>query len=227
MAARMLNQGVYDLVEAGRLLGTSASHLITWANATSDGLDPVVEPSFDRAFSFVDLVSLRVALKLAEHGVSDADLRRGIAHLRQHFAVDRPLADAHVIHLLAVSGSAFLADLSAGAEQVAGEAGYVDVGKGRQGVFQEVVGLYLKKIQFGSDGKPESWAPAENVLLDPRIQAGAPCVAGTRIPTATIAELLVDGSVDEVAAEYGLSVDQVRDAAAFQANLDSGFALAA
>lgn len=226
MAATMLNQGVYDLVEAGRLLGSSATHLLTWANPSAQGLDPVVRPSFDRAFSFIDLVSLRVALELDGQGVPDGDLRRGITHLREYFDVDRPLATEHVIARIATSGSAFLADLSSGSDSVA-TPGYVDIGKGRQGVFQDVVRLYLRKVHFGEEGKPDTWAPADSVLLDPRIQAGAPCVSGTRIPTATIAELLADESVEEVATEFGLSVVQVRDAADFQQHLDSGHPIAA
>jgi len=218
MAGPTTNQGVYDVVEASALLGISVERLVSWANPTVGGLEAIVRPTFDRAFSFIDLVSLRVAVELAGNGVTDRDLRTGIAQLRHHFETPRPLAQAPVIEALATSGSSFLADL--------GE-GYLDIGKGRQGVFQDVARLYLRHIQFGSDGQPNRWAPSDDVLLDPLIQAGAPCVTGTRIPTTTISESLLDDTVEDVAHEFHLTIAQVRNAATFQQRLDAGYSLAA
>lgn len=222
MQARMLDRGVYDLDEISRLLAMPSAKVVAWANESADGLGPIVPPTFDRAFSFADLVSFRVALTISDHGVSDSDLRRGVALLREQFATNQPLADEHVIDRLAVSGKAFLAHLATD-----GPPDYVDLGKGRHGVIQDVIKLYLKRIRFSRDGSASAWQPTDSVLLDPRIQAGAPCVAGTRIPTKTISELLLEESVEEVAAEFGISAKQVRGAADFQASLDNGFALAA
>jgi uncharacterized protein (DUF433 family) len=87
--------------------------------------------------------------------------------------------------------------------------------------------LYLSRLSFDAAGVAMAWAPAPYVLLDPRIQAGAPCVAGTRIPTATIHALLDDESVDEVADEYGLTVEQVDAADKFEKRLEDGVGLAA
>ncbi len=218
MGVTMLNQGVYDLVEASALLGTSVDRLQTWANPTRRGLGPVVAPSFERAFSFVDLISLRVAIQISGAGVTNDDLRRGVAQLQQHFRVTQPLAQQQVIDRLATSGTSFLADL--------GE-GLVDIGKGRQGVFDDAVRLYLRKITFDPSGRAQRWLPAPGVLLDPRIQAGAPCIAGTRVPTATVAELADQETIDDVAADFGLSIEQVRDAVEFQQRLRDHEPLAA
>jgi uncharacterized protein (DUF433 family) len=218
MTVRLLNQGFYELPEASILIGEPAERVARWARPSSSGLAALVPPSFERAFSFVDLVSLRLVAELKRRGVADADLRRGVAVLRKHFEVDQPLAHRRVLDLLATSGSALLADLGDG---------WVDIGKGRQGVFETVVDLYLRHIHFGSNGLPERWQPADRVVLDPRVQAGSPCVVGTRVPTATIADLLASADAEDVALDFALDVADVLAAAEFERQLAQGSGLAA
>jgi uncharacterized protein (DUF433 family) len=218
MSATMLNRGVYDGAEAARLLGVSPSQVIRWATPSAPGLAPVVAPMFDRAFSFTDLVALRVASDLHKRGVSDHDLRHGVAHLRGHFGTDHPLADKRILDVLATSGASFLAELGDG---------LVDIGRGRQGAFESVVRLYLRSIEFNGDGKPDVWRPPQRVVLDPRVQAGAPCLAGTRVPTATIAGLLDGESAEDIAADFGIRVEDVQIAACFEDGLVHGLGLAA
>ncbi len=44
---------------------------------------------------------------------------------------------------------------------------------------------------------------ADRVVADHRIMGGVPCIAGTRIPIATIVGLIAEGlSADQVVAEY-------------------------
>jgi uncharacterized protein (DUF433 family) len=58
------------------------------------------------------------------------------------------------------------------------------------------------------------------ISMDPDIRFGKPCVTGTRIDVATIIGAIAAGeTVDTVAGEYGLSVDQVRSALAYAAHV--------
>jgi uncharacterized protein (DUF433 family) len=58
------------------------------------------------------------------------------------------------------------------------------------------------------------------VSMDPDVRFGKPCLSGTRIDVATIVGALAAGeSADTVAAEYSLSVDQVRTALAYAAHV--------
>ena len=198
------------------LLGRGPGQIARWAGPAGR-LSAVVSPSFERAFSFADLVSLRVAAQLREANVSDHDLRRGVAALRAHFGSERPLADQAILGRLATSGRSFLVDLGDG---------WVDIGHGGQGVFQSVVRLYLQRLQFNDAGQPNLWRPAHRVALDPRIQAGAPCIEGTRVPTATIADLLQSEDAKDIALDFDLSVEDVFAAAAFEESLERGVALA-
>jgi uncharacterized protein (DUF433 family) len=60
---------------------------------------------------------------------------------------------------------------------------------------------------------------ADRVVADHRIMGGVPCIAGTRIPVATIVGLIAEGlSAEEVVAEYPqLSLADVRAALEFAA----------
>ena len=58
------------------------------------------------------------------------------------------------------------------------------------------------------------------ITMNPDVRLGKPCVSGTRMDVATIVGLIAAGeTVDTVATEYQLSVDQVRAALAYAAHV--------
>jgi uncharacterized protein (DUF433 family) len=58
------------------------------------------------------------------------------------------------------------------------------------------------------------------VSMDPDVRFGKPCLSGTRIDVATIVGALAAGeSVDTVAREYQLSLEQIRTALAYAAHV--------
>jgi uncharacterized protein (DUF433 family) len=59
----------------------------------------------------------------------------------------------------------------------------------------------------------------ERISIDHRIMGGVPCVAGTRIPVATVVSLVAEGStIAEIVADYPqLNVDDVREALRYAA----------
>jgi uncharacterized protein (DUF433 family) len=58
------------------------------------------------------------------------------------------------------------------------------------------------------------------ISMDPDVRFGKPCLTGTRIDVATILGALAAGeSADTVAAEYSLSIEQVRSALAYVAHI--------
>lgn len=211
----MLGQGLYDAAEVSLLTGVPVERVVRWANDSARG-PAVLSPTFDPMFGFADLISARVAEILHDRGISDASLRRGVETLRERTGLDRPLANQDVIDTLATSGTSFLA--------LEGDE-YVDIGLKRQGVIQEVARIDLRTITFDSSGGPVHWVPVPGVVLDPTVQAGAPCVEGTRIPTRVIVGLLDDADHAEVAWEFDLSVEAVKVAEAFEELLASGVGL--
>jgi uncharacterized protein (DUF433 family) len=58
------------------------------------------------------------------------------------------------------------------------------------------------------------------VSMDPDVRFGKPCITGTRIDVATVVGLIAAGeTVETVAAEYRLSLEQVRAALGYAAHV--------
>ena len=58
------------------------------------------------------------------------------------------------------------------------------------------------------------------ITMNPDVRFGKPCVSGTRMDVATIVGLIASGeTVETVATEYQLSVEQVRAALAYAAHV--------
>ena len=53
------------------------------------------------------------------------------------------------------------------------------------------------------------------ISMNPDVRFGKPCIAGTRMDVATVVGLIASGeTIETVASEYQLSIDQVRSALA-------------
>lgn len=58
------------------------------------------------------------------------------------------------------------------------------------------------------------------ITMNPDVRFGKPCIAGTRMDVATVVGLVAAGeTVETVASEYQLSVEQVRAALAYAAHV--------
>ena len=58
------------------------------------------------------------------------------------------------------------------------------------------------------------------ITMNPDVRFGKPCVSGTRMDVATIVGVIAAGeTVETVAAEYQLSIEQVRAALAYAAHV--------
>jgi len=62
-----------------------------------------------------------------------------------------------------------------------------------------VIKVHLERIQFDGAGRPTRCTPADGVVIDPEVQAEAPCVEGTRIPTRVVAERAAVEPDDDIA----------------------------
>ncbi len=71
-------------------------------------------------------------------------------------------------------------------------------------------------------GRATSWEPRPEIALNPLIQFGAPCVKGTRIPTAALAGMVLAGdSVESTARDYRISTDEVEAACDWERRVHS------
>lgn len=212
VTSTMIGSGLYDASEVGLIVGLMPDRVVRWTTDSANGKAPVV-PTFDRLFSFADLVALTVVAQIRAN-VSDRHLRGGVSELRTRFGIVNPLAVNSIIAQLATSGDSFLLR-EAGDE-------FDDIGRGGQGTFREVVELDLKRIEFDDRGGPARWRPIDGIVIDPSIQAGAPCIEGTRIPTAVIASRLASDEPDDIAFDLDIEFAAIEVAARFEELLASG-----
>lgn len=216
--SRLLNQGIYDAHEVAHLLAVDVERVVRWTTIDTKGNPPIAAPSLGRAFTFQELVTLALAFEVRRRGVSEVEIRRGLLTLRELHRVQQPLSHRAILATVSTSGSSFVALV---------DDEWLDIGRGGQFALKDFVALYLSPLKFDDAGVASAWQPSPFILLDPRIQAGAACVAGTRIPTATIHALVQTESIEDIVDEYGLTEEQVIAADMFEQRLNEGLGLAA
>lgn len=196
---RLLGRGIYDLVEAARLIRRDPETVARWTR----GKQPLYPIAATRFLSFLDLVSLLVISELVDRAVPRREIRAGADYLAKTLNTDYPFAHEQ----LATAGSAFF-----------GKVGdWVDVGKGGQGAFEPVVRDLLRPIEYGADQLAAIWRPRTGVWVNPAVQAGAPCVDGTRVPTRVIADLAdADEDPEDIAEDLHLTVSAVAAALEYE-----------
>lgn len=200
-----LGRGIYDVAEVARLIKRTRRRVEGWTRAGAERA-PLLLGELDGLFSFWDLLSLRVIGELVERGVPRGKIARGAEYLATELETHRPFAHKR----LATVGQGFFADVGS----------WVDVGMGGQQAFQIVIEPLLEPITFNEAGMAAIWRPHTSVWVNPEVQAGAPCVDGTRIPTQTLVDLHKGGlDVGDLTDDYLLSSEQVRDAIRYEDSL--------
>lgn len=204
--------------ELADLLGEHPELVVRWATPDAKGRPAAFDASLDGYFSFLDLVSAAVVSELRRRDVPDADVRDGVAFLRSEFACSQPLAVQSIVERLGTAGTAFVVRL---------DGGWFDLGRGGQGAFEDVIKLYLRSIAYDDLGIAARWRPAALIVLDPAIQAGAPCIEGTRVTTRVVADMAITDSAESIADDLEVSLDAVNAAIVFQQRLDEHRGVAA
>ena len=200
-----MGRGIYDIVEVARLVQRTRPRVEGWTRPGPDKT-PLLTGEFDGLFSFWDLLSLRVIAELIEREVPRNEIARGAEYLAAELGTDRPFAHKG----LATVGRGFFANLE----------NWLDVGMGGQQAFQVVVEPLLRPITFDESGMAAIWRPHPSVWINPHVQAGTPCVDGTRIPTGTLADLHGTGlGFEDLSDDYQLSPEQVQAAIAYETSL--------
>lgn len=148
-------------------------------------------------------------------GVPLQRIRPALAGLEEQFGLGHALASRR----LYTDGAEVLLDYAeSGADPTAARAvRELVVVRNGQRVFNEVVASYLSRVEFSEDGyarviRLPAYEVAE-ILVDPSLGFGQPVFArgGARLEDA-LAMFRAGESLDVVAAEYGVPVDQLKDA---------------
>jgi uncharacterized protein (DUF433 family) len=198
--------GLFDFQEAAHLLGVT-NQTIVRVCLGDGGSAPLVQATHGWALSFGDLVAASVVVTLRKRDVPYATLHHLKGVLADRLSIVQPFGHKAAIDLLGSAGTDLVADLGSGWESI----------PSHQLTLREPLETYLQRIQFGHDGTARRWVPFDRVLLDPEIQSGSPCVAGTRFETLEVFELCEQGySFAEIARDFALELAGVECAVLFE-----------
>ncbi|MFN0009301.1 MAG: DUF433 domain-containing protein [Planctomycetota bacterium] len=206
--------------EAAAWLDLPKATVRAWVLGQKQGdkqfFEPVIEiaDTRKRLLSFRNLVELHVLSALRrKHDISLQSVRKAVEFIRGRLRVRSPLADKQMFTL--------------GADLLVEHVGLIlSASHGGQLLSRDIVQAYLDRVDRATDGHPIRLYPVSrpdvldsprSVVIDPRVQFGRPCLAGSGIPTAVIVERLNTGeSILEIAADYRREAHDVEEAIRFE-----------
>ena len=214
----MLDREVYLYAEVDRIVGLRSGTARRWINGYHRGgkrYEPILrtEPRDTEWATWGEFVETRILAEYRERDkVPTQRLRAAIAELRASYRVDYPLAYLQP-YIQAEFGELIIGGINAG----------LDVARVVIRTGQGVLIDGWPVIQRASLGSDESGRkvviemPAADdfpgIVVNPNRYSGQPTFEGRRVAVATIAGMVAAGEREEdLAADYGLSLVQVRSA---------------
>jgi uncharacterized protein (DUF433 family) len=217
------DQPSYTLAEAARYLKLRIATLRSWVAGRpyprAEGVarfQPLIHPPSRQppALSFWTLIEAHVLRALrTDHGVSIKDVRRALAYAEKSLQIDRLLLRKE---LRTDAGKVFLDRY--------GE--LTDLSASGQLAIRHLLEEHLKRVEWDEWRFPIRLYPFLSVELtsaeipiaiDPKIAFGRPVIIRAGVSTAAIAERIDAGeTVDELAADYDLTVEEVEQAVLYE-----------
>lgn len=194
---------VLATITNGSRLSLSARHLYHWTKQGLAGGYLIGIHNKHLYINFRDLISLRAIAAMRANGMSHRQIIIAEQVLKKHYGHDYPFATMEFWTLppkdiLIREGGTLLSasrHLQAAME-----------------FFEE----YMRpshNLTFDLFSISASWRPYNNVLLDPQIQYGEPCIEGTRVPTQVLYSLYKAGdNIDKLSYFYGIKPTRIKDA---------------
>jgi uncharacterized protein (DUF433 family) len=220
-----LGVGSYTAPEAARLLKTSALNLNRWLRgytyrrAGQERRMPPLWTSQHAAveehleIGFRDLIELRFVKAFTDSGVGLLAIRNCLEYARKVVEDDRPFSTQR---FRTDGRTVFLESI-----EKADEAKLLDL-KRRQYVFKQVIERTFKDLDI-EDDTVARWRPfhgKRSIVIDPGRAFGQPIASQSGVPTVALADAVkAEGSVEDVARIFEVSVGVVRDAVSFEASL--------
>lgn len=214
-------QPAYSLAEAARYLRVSPGTLRAWVVGYPSAVGGRITPPLLTAaqkqpvlLSFWNLVEAHVLRALrTEHGVSVPSLRKALRYAETELGIERLLLSKD---LLTDAGRVFV--------ERYGE--LIDLSNSGQLAMRRLLEAHVKRVERDARSLPvrlypfasaDAWFEDRPVAIDPQVAFGRPVVRRMGISTRAIADRLDAGeSVVELAKDYGLSSEEVEQAALYE-----------
>ena len=213
----------YSVAEAAHWLALPATTVRTWVlgrhyptdtgKKFSRALIPIADRA-ERLLSFQNLIEAYVLGAIRRrHRVKMAAICKALNFLAREFDSKHPLSDEQMM----TDGTSLLVE-KYGNLINASEAGQLEM--------RELLLRHLDRIERSPTGLPVRLFPFTShrleedrlpVAIDPRVQFGRPCLAGTGIPTDVIAERWKAGdTIAEIAKDYGTKAIEIEEAIRYE-----------
>ena len=183
-----------------------ARNLIRWIRVGLMSPDIRNVRGQELTIGFEDLISMRVIAILRALGVSWHRIHKAEKWLRNETGHQRPFAIERV----------WTETVDVFAEF---HNGFIAASRGGQLVFNEMVGMYLQSVHdmifvpHNGVNVADSWLPHTDVIMNPRIQFGEPCIKGTRMRTRILWQMHNGGdSVSYLTRTFNLTEPQITHA---------------
>lgn len=191
----------------GSKLKLSTRHLYHWVK---DGLASgyLVGIRNRKLFiNFRDLISLRAIAVMRANGMSHKQIMTAERVLRKWYGHDYPFATMEFWMLppkdILIKEGGVLLSASRHLQSA-------------MEFFEEYMSP-SHNLTFDIFNLSATWRPYNNVLLDPQIQYGEPCIEGTRVPTQVLWSFHDAGdSVESLSYFYGIQKSRIEDAIAWE-----------
>ena len=202
-----------DVPEPVIIYRPNSRRILSWIRAglTSPSLMDV--PGKELVMTFEDLISLRVVTVMRAFGLSWRKIHQAEHWLRQQTGYARPFA----IQRVWTETVDVFAELPIG---------LVTASRQGQMAFPELLGEYLQPVEdltfVPHDGVrvADTWFPHKEVLIDPTVQFGEPCVQNTRTPTRMLWRMWNGGdSIFYLSHAFQLKESQVEHALEWEGRL--------
>ena len=181
-------------------------NLIRWIRTGLASPELKHVPGRELLITFEDLVSIRVIAVLRSLGVSWPKIRRAEQWMRDKTGYRRPFA----VERVWTETEDVFADFPEG---------FIAASRQGQLAFVELVGQYLQPVEdmtfirHNGVSVAATWMPHEDVMMNPKIQFGEPCIVGSRMRT-HILWLMRNGgdSIEYLTRAFNLTVLQIEHA---------------
>jgi len=205
-------EGIYETSEVSHFIATTlradtplnitSRKVIYWIRRGLTDRDLVPTPGRELLLTFEDVISMRVIAALRAAGVKFSRIYEAEKWLRKVTGHHRPFAT----EMLWTEKSDVFIDMK---RQL------IAASRSGQYAFQilEEYLIPVHGILFNKQHIAQTWEPYVNILLNPLVQFGAPCIKGTRIPTRTLWGMVMGGdTIEYVTQSYHLTHEQVQNA---------------
>jgi uncharacterized protein (DUF433 family) len=187
--------------------------LIRWIRIGLASPELSVIPGKELLIGFEDLISMRVIAILRALHVSWPKIHRAEQWLRERTGYARPFAVERVWTETTDVFAEFHEE-------------FVAASRSGQLAFTVMLEQYLTSVHdtlfapYDGINVADSWMPHEDILINPRVQFGEPCIKGTRIRARVLNELLNGGdTIPYVMRSFDLTEQQITHALEWERRL--------